>query len=522
MNHSPGCAGLKIATRVHLLMALFALTLAAMGATGWYVAAQGVRALQTVYEDRTVPATLLGRIGERMEANRGTLLDAAVQADPAQGAAAIAEIKANLEKINHNWKLYQATQHTAEEEALIKDFVLKRDAFFAEGLQPVMEIIQAEQFVKAVGAMDYFRALQKPAVQAMGKLVDLQTREARREYQLAQAAVQSNLLILSCVFAVAMAVAVGFGLAMLRFLTRALGAEPDQVRHAAQTVALGDLSAPITVRPGDTRSVMATMAHMRDSLSQTVSTVRASAEGVSTASAEIAQGNYDLSARTEQQASALEETAAAMEELGATVKQNADGARQANQLAMHASTVAIQGGDVVAQVVATMKGINDSSRKIADIIGVIDGIAFQTNILALNAAVEAARAGEQGRGFAVVASEVRCLAGRSADAAKEIKSLINASVARVEHGNTLVEQAGVTMTEVVSAIRLVTDITGEISTASSEQSAGVSQVGEAVMQMDQTTQQNAALVEQMAAAASGLKSQAQALLSTVDVFRLPP
>jgi methyl-accepting chemotaxis protein len=209
-----------------------------------------------------------------------------------------------------------------------------------------------------------------------------------------------------------------------------------------------------------------------------------------------------------------------MEELSATVKQNADNARQANQLAMNASTVAVRGGDVVTQVVDTMKGINEASRKISDIISVIDGIAFQTNILALNAAVEAARAGEQGRGFAVVASEVRSLAGRSADAAKEIKTLINTSVERVEHGTVLVDQAGSTMTEVVDAIRRVTDIMGEISAASNEQSLGVSQVGEAVTQMDQVTQQNAALVEQMAAAASGLKAQAQDLVQVVAVFKL--
>jgi methyl-accepting chemotaxis protein len=207
-----------------------------------------------------------------------------------------------------------------------------------------------------------------------------------------------------------------------------------------------------------------------------------------------------------------------MDELTSTVKQSADNARQANQLAMSASSVAIKGGEVVAQVVSTMKGINESSRKISDIISVIDGIAFQTNILALNAAVEAARAGEQGRGFAVVASEVRSLAGRSAEAAKEIKSLINASVERVEHGSTLVDQAGTTMTEVVSSIRRVTDIMGEISAASNEQASGVSEVGEAVTQMDQATQQNAALVEEMAAAASSLNSQAQDLVQTVSVF----
>ena len=243
---------------------------------------------------------------------------------------------------------------------------------------------------------------------------------------------------------------------------------------------------------------------------------------VALAAGEIAQGNADLSARTESQASALEETAASMEQLGATVRQNADNARQANQMAASASGIAARGGEVVAQVVDTMKGINDSSRQIADIIGVIDGIAFQTNILALNAAVEAARAGEQGRGFAVVAGEVRTLAQRSAEAAKEIKALIQASEQRVEQGTQLVDKAGETMSEIVAAIRRVTDIMGEISAASSEQSAGVAQVGDAITQMDQATQQNAALVEQSAAAAQSLQQQARAMVASVSVFRTEP
>ena len=289
----------------------------------------------------------------------------------------------------------------------------------------------------------------------------------------------------------------------------------------ANAVANGDLTVNVQVR-GDNElgQLMKAMADMRNHLSQVVSKVRQGSEGVATASSEIASGNHDLSARTESQASALEETSSSMEQLGETVKQNADSARQANQLALNASSVAVRGGEVVGQVVETMKGINESSRKISDIISVIDGIAFQTNILALNAAVEAARAGEQGRGFAVVASEVRSLAGRSADAAKEIKNLINASVERVEHGTTLVDQAGATMSEVVTSIKRVTDIMGEIASASSEQSLGVSQVGEAVAQMDQVTQQNAALVEEMAAAASSLKSQAEDLVGVVASFKL--
>ena len=250
-----------------------------------------------------------------------------------------------------------------------------------------------------------------------------------------------------------------------------------------------------------------------------VASIRHTAAGMEVACAEVDHGSQDLSRRTETQASALQETASSMEELSSTVRQNADNARQANQLAQSASTVAVQGGEVVAQVVDTMKGINDASRKIADIISVIDGIAFQTNILALNAAVEAARAGEQGRGFAVVAGEVRNLASRSAEAAKEIKQLITDSVGRVEQGTVLVDRAGSTMNEVVASIRRVTDIMGEISAASSEQSTGVAQIGEAVTQMDQATQQNAALVEEMAAAASSLKSQAQDLVQAVSVFR---
>ncbi|MFG6468183.1 methyl-accepting chemotaxis protein [Roseateles sp. BYS87W] len=304
-------------------------------------------------------------------------------------------------------------------------------------------------------------------------------------------------------------------------ITKAITAPLESAIQVVERVAAGDLSRAIPSNASDEfGQLLKSLESMQANLVKVVGEVRQGAEMVSTASSEIAQGNQDLSSRTENQASALEETASSMEQLGATVRQNSDNAQQANQLARNASGIASQGREVVVQVVETMQGITDSSRKIADIIGVIDSIAFQTNILALNAAVEAARAGEQGRGFAVVASEVRTLASRSAAAAKEIKELISESVDRVERGSQLVTQAGATMGDVVTSVVRVTDIMGEISTASVEQSSGVGQVGAAVMQMDQVTQQNAALVEQMAAAASSLSSQARKLVETVSVFKL--
>jgi methyl-accepting chemotaxis protein len=309
-------------------------------------------------------------------------------------------------------------------------------------------------------------------------------------------------------------------LILVRSLLKQLGGEPEYAATIARRIASGDLAVTVATASGDRSSVLSAMETMRDSLAVIVGQVRTGTDTMATASAQIATGNQDLSMRTEEQASSLEETASSMEELTSTVKQNADNARQANQLAQSASQVALKGGEVVAQVVDTMDGINTSSKKIVDIIGVIDGIAFQTNILALNAAVEAARAGEQGRGFAVVATEVRSLAQRSAAAAKEIKTLIGDSVNKVEAGSVLVEQAGKTMDEVVASIQRVTDIMGEITAASSEQSAGIEQVNQAIAQMDEVTQQNAALVEQAAAAAESLQEQAGNLAQVVSVFKL--
>ena len=335
----------------------------------------------------------------------------------------------------------------------------------------------------------------------------------------ADAAVQAHRAsMISIVLMLVVGVAgIGVGVLFSRKITRPV----DDAVAVAEAIAGGDLTRHVRVVGRDEiAQLLKALVKMQGSLVGLVSNVRSNSESVATASSQISQGANDLSARTEEQASALQQAAASMEQLASTVRQNAENAQSANQLALGASTVARKGGDVVGEVVETMKGINDSSRRIVDIIGVIDGIAFQTNILALNAAVEAARAGEQGRGFAVVAGEVRSLAQRSSDAAKEIKALISASVERVEHGTELVDRAGVTMTEIVTSISRVTDIMGEISAASTEQSSGVGQIGTAIAQMDQATQQNAALVEESAAAAESLKDQAHQLVGVVSVFKL--
>jgi methyl-accepting chemotaxis protein len=318
----------------------------------------------------------------------------------------------------------------------------------------------------------------------------------------------------------AVALGVAAALVISRQLLRQLGGEPGYVANIAGQIAGGDLAVPIALQPGDQRSLLFAVQAMRDSLADIVGQVRGGADSIVSKATEIAAGNMDLSSRTEQQAGALEETASSMEELTATVKQNSENARQANTLAHSASDIAVKGGKVVSDVVQTMGEINESARKIVDIISVIDGIAFQTNILALNAAVEAARAGEQGRGFAVVASEVRTLAQRSASAAKEIKLLIDASVSKVGTGTELVGQAGATMEQIVSAVKSVTDIMGEISTASHEQEAGIQQINQAIAEMDTATQQNAVLVEQAAAAAEAQQDQAHQLVQLVGVFKL--
>ena len=353
--------------------------------------------------------------------------------------------------------------------------------------------------------------------QALGQFADYQLKVYTETRETALAQVRQSQIMLASVAAITLLLGIWGAWALGRSITRPL----HQAVGIADEIAHGNLTQSFTISGRDETATLLTSLHeMQAKLASIVAGVRQNADSVANASAEIAQGNNDLSARTEQQASALEQTAASMEQLGATVRQNADNAAQANQLAMNANDVANQSGGVVEQMVSTMREIEDSGQRIAAIIGVIDRIAFQTNILALNAAVEAARAGEQGRGFAVVASEVRALAGRSAEAAKEIKTLIDTSVQRVGHGTQLADQAGHSMQEMINAIGRVTDIMAEISAASREQSSGVSQVGEAITQMDRTTQQNAALVEESAAAADNLRSQAVQLVQAMAFFQV--
>ncbi len=508
---------LKIGPRLFMGIALSAVLLTTMVAVGVGQMHKIESELDIATNDRLPKILAAKDIKDNMRASAIGSRNVVLEEQPDAIASAVqnlAMVRSTYLKLD---KQLQDTVVTPEGKAALSKLEKAVDALQA----PTAEVVRlgsANQNAEALMVLNRSVApLQAAATAAAEEFVSVQVKQGADASVAAEAAYRTGVATLVFLGVAAVLLLAVLGWLLVRSITGPL----NKAVEVSRAVADGDLSLQFEATgQNETSLLLLALKAMQSSLVQVVGNVRQNAEGVATASAEISQGNHDLSARTEQQASALEQTAASMEQLSSTVKQNADNARQANQLAQSASTVAERGGEVVAQVVETMKDINDSSKKIADIISVIDGIAFQTNILALNAAVEAARAGEQGRGFAVVAGEVRNLAGRSAEAAKEIKSLISASVGRVEHGTTLVDQAGETMQDVVASIRRVTSIMGEISAASAEQSIGVSQVGEAVTQMDQSTQQNAALVEQMAAAASSLNSQAQDLVGAVAVFKL--
>ena len=506
---------LKISTRQSLAFGVLLLITALIASIGvWQLGS--VKAANKEIATGQVQRSLLAQSWAQMININWVRASAALKTqDTAYIEALQADMAATSKAISENQKQLETLLKDDKTEQLMAAVAQSRTVYVNARAELIKKQKAGEKISDAVD-----RDL-RPLAQAYLNNVDQVARHAREGLELAQSKAEAAATSTQLALGAGAAVSLVLGLLLAVLVTRSITTPLQQALEAVQGIASGDLAHEIRAHGEDEIAhLMQALSAMRENLARIVSHVRQGSEGVATASAEIASGNHDLSSRTESQASALEQTAASMEELSSTVKQNADNARQANQLAMSASTVAVQGGEVVGQVVETMKGINDASRKISDIISVIDGIAFQTNILALNAAVEAARAGEQGRGFAVVASEVRSLAGRSAEAAKEIKALISASVERVEQGTVLVDQAGTTMQEVVSSIRRVTDIMGEISAASQEQSLGVAQVGEAVTSLDQTTQQNAALVEQMAAAASSLNSQAGELVQAVSVFKL--
>ncbi|MBA5604542.1 MCP four helix bundle domain-containing protein [Duganella sp. FT3S] len=441
------------------------------------------------------------------------------------------EIQIEVDRLAAQAKKYAAAQDklgqmftmpgTSAEEKELLDQIRKQGQLALPFIDKAAALALEQKQDEAYQLLRYqFRPVQKAWWDLLRQLIAVEEKQndvATADAASAYAAARSQMLVIGALALLASGVA---AVLITRGIVRQLGCEPDEAAAIAGQIAAGNLAIHIETRAGDDHSLLHAMKSMRDSLALIVSQVHSSTETIATAAGQIASGNLDLSSRTEQQAGTLEETASSMEELTSTVRINSDHARAANGLAVSASDVAVRGGAVVAQVVDTMAAIDHSAHKIGDIIAVIDGIAFQTNILALNAAVEAARAGEQGRGFAVVATEVRNLAQRSAAAAKEIKELVGDSVNKVEAGNRLVEQAGSTMHEVVDSVRRVTEIMSEIMAASQEQSSGIEQINQAVMQMDSVTQQNAALVEEAAAAAQAMRDQANSLTEVVGIFRL--
>jgi methyl-accepting chemotaxis protein len=460
---------------------------------------------------------LLGDLGTELGASRATLLKLLLVENPGAVGAIEAQMKQGQARVDQHRAAYAKNLTSPEETTLYRQFEAQWTA--AQALNPELFQMMREMRTDEARELGGKKAekLYADAAGTLDKLIALNAAGATQASEAAHAAyVQGRGMLLAGLLVMA-ACGLGIGWVLSGRLTRAA----SEAVKAAELIADGDLSrVPVANSQDEMGLLMQALARMQQRLRDIVAGVRQNADNVAVASAEIAEGNSDLSQRTERQAAALQETVSSMTQLSGAVSDNAENARKANQAAADASAVAQSGGDVVSRVVDTMKGIHHSSTQIADIIGVIDGIAFQTNILALNAAVEAARAGEQGRGFAVVAGEVRSLAQRSAEAAKQVKGLILASVERAEQGARLVDQAGSTMQQVVASIESVTGLVAEISAASSRQSEGVDQISKAISQMDHATQQNAALVEQSAAAADGLKQQADRLASAVGVFRL--
>jgi methyl-accepting chemotaxis protein len=507
---------ISIKSRLVFVIGFLSVLLIAIGALGLNSLGSVNASLKTVYEDRTVS---LGQLDKAARAilRAQVAVGIATDSSPEDGVKAAEEATKYLENSHASWTQYTSTYLTEKEKLLVAKYEADDAKFEDEALKPAIAALKARDANLAKSFTSLLNERYLPVRAVTNDLIELQLDVAKTEYVNSQETYSTMRLLVIAAITIGVLLAGLIAWWLIISITRPL----DQAVKFAQSVAAGDLTQTVQIHSQDeTGKLLKALAHMNQGLVRIVTEVRSGTDTIATASSQIASGNLDLSSRTEQQASSLEETAASMEELTTTVRQNADNARQANGLARSASEVAVKGGEVVSEVVSTMTSINESSRKIVDIISVIDGIAFQTNILALNAAVEAARAGEQGRGFAVVASEVRSLAQRSAAAAKEIKFLIDDSVEKVGVGNQLVSQAGATMGEIVDSVKRVTDLMSEINAASQEQTTGIGQVNEAISQMDQVTQQNAALVEEAAAAAESLQDQANKLTQVVGVFKL--
>jgi len=508
---------ITIRTRLIFVIALLGIELVVGAVIGLLSLGHANREMHATYADGMVPMGQLDQVVRALNQNQLAVAQA-LTAEPEQRTRLLADIEQNGAVIRAQWQAYSRSSMDDAERAKAQRLEAARTAFLDGALQPAIDALRQGDAARATVLVNgTMNKLFVPVRTAIDDLIRQQLDDAAQADMRSQSAYETVRLVCLSGMALGLVLALVVGAMLVRGIVDPL----EEAVRVADAVADGDLTQDISVAANDeTGRLMRALNHMNDGLAGIVGRVRAGTETIATASGEIAAGNLDLSSRTEQQAAALEQTASSMTELTSTVKQNADNARQANALAQSASNVAGKGGAVVSEVVATMGAINASATRIADIIGVIDGIAFQTNILALNAAVEAARAGEQGRGFAVVAGEVRNLAQRSAAAAKEIKGLIEDSVRKVNHGSELVDQAGATMGEIVQSVNRVTGIMAEIMAASQEQTAGIEQVNQAIAQMDQATQQNAALVEEAASAAQALRDEADSLGRAVGAFRV--
>jgi methyl-accepting chemotaxis protein len=517
---------IKIKTLIIGALGFLTLLLLVIGGIGKYGIESTTDQLQNISMKDVKATALVEKIRYKMEVNRSQVLQV-LQHNPVMEWSKLHDhptaihfkiVTETTDEINKAWAQYLASVRSPEEKRLADDWYEQSGKLGTDGINAASAAVQAEKWDDAETTLiKTINPTYRKADTALHALTDFLQKRGQANDEEVRASITRFDYLTGTMLVLGALLTIGVGMLLLRAIMAPLHQSIDIARRVAQ----GDLTGRIEVESSNEfGQLLQALKEMNTSLASIVQNVRTATDTIGTASGQIASGNLDLSSRTEEQASSLEQTAASMEELTGTVRQNGDNARQANQLALSAAEVAVKGGSVVSEVVSTMRSIDDSSKKIVDIISVIDGIAFQTNILALNAAVEAARAGEQGRGFAVVAAEVRSLAQRSAGAAKEIKVLINDSVEKVDIGAKLVDQAGSTMDEIVASVKRVTDIMGEITAASQEQSAGIEQVNQAVSQMDEMTQQNAALVEQAAAAAGALSEQAGSLAQVVDVFKL--